>query len=216
MRLPEALLTDSDDHALRALHAYNSPRFGAAGFFTGSLFDQWDSTGTRAQDSDRFTADDLLAVTFLSVSVPPSAAHLLLRERAEQFAELLDELGPDRDLVDEPGPLADDWVGWKLMSALRELPRVGPTTASKLIARKRPRLRPIYDTVVAAVTDSVDSQWEPLRQLLVADDRALHRRLLRLQDAAGLPEAVSALRVFDVIAWMQPRSGGGTDNSADS
>ena len=154
---------------------------------------------------DRFTADDVLAVTFLSVSVPPAAAHLLLRESAERYAGLLRDLGADRDLVDEPGPIADDWAGWTLMSALRELPGVGATTASKLLARKRPRLRPIYDSVVASVTDCAQHQWEPLRSALAADDRALHQRLLRLRDAAALPEAVSALRVFDVIAWMQAR-----------
>ena len=32
--------------------------------------------------------------------------------------------------------------------------------------------------------------------------RALHRRLLSVRGEAGLPEEVSALRVFDVIAWM--------------
>ncbi|SEC59848.1 hypothetical protein SAMN04490220_2066 [Rhodococcus jostii] len=38
--------------------------------------------------------------------------------------------------------------------------------------------------------------WEALR----ADDGALHHRLLSLRMEAGLPEEVSALRVFEVIA----------------
>jgi len=42
--------------------------------------------------------------------------------------------------------------------------------------------------------------WEPLRLALRANDDALHHRLLRLRTAAGLPEQISALRVFDVIA----------------
>lgn len=32
---------------------------------------------------------------------------------------------------------------------------------------------------------------------------ALHHRLLSLREEAGLPAEISALRVFDVIAWME-------------
>ncbi|WP_257015033.1 DUF6308 family protein [Rhodococcus sp. ACPA1] len=30
----------------------------------------------------------------------------------------------------------------------------------------------------------------------------MHRRLLSIRKEAGLPEEISALRVFDVIAWV--------------
>ena len=92
-----------------------------------------------------------------------------------------------------------------LYEDLCALPNTGPTTASKLLARKRPRLRPIYDSVVAAVTGTRDRQWEPLREGLRADGGALHHRLLRLREAAELPPEVSALRVLDVVAWMDGR-----------
>jgi len=85
---------------------------------------------------------------------------------------------------------------------------LGRTTTSKLIARKRPRLVPIWDTVIAVVTDAHDHQWEPLRAALQEDDHALHRRLLTLRDAAGLPADVSALRVLDVIAWREGKNKG--------
>jgi hypothetical protein len=49
----------------------------------------------------------------------------------------------------------------------------------------------------------VATQWEPLRVELSANDGALHQRLLRLRDQVGLPEAVTALRVLDVIAWRE-------------
>ena len=77
-----------------------------------------------------------------------------------------------------------------------------------LLARKRPRLRPIYDTVVVAVTGTKRQHWEPMRQALRADDAALHHRLLRLREAAGLSQQVSALRVFDVITWMEGKKRG--------
>ncbi len=49
---------------------------------------------------------------------------------------------------------------WRLEAALRGMKLgVGRTTASKLkAARKRPRLHPIWDTVIAAVTDTPDYQ----------------------------------------------------------
>lgn len=205
---PDALSSDDDARALALLGSYyGTPAFGAWAY-GGAHFDGWDSTGTRGTDADRFTADDLIAVTFLSVDVRPPAARDLLRGRADEFALLLRELGPDRDLADEPERHPDDWAGWRLMAALRTLPDVGPTTASKLLARKRPRLRPIWDSVVSELTGTRESQWEPLRVALRADDRKLHRRLLRLRTSAALPEQVSALRVLDVICWMEGKSKG--------
>jgi uncharacterized protein DUF6308 len=209
-RLPGALLTPDDEPALTLLRRYyfGDPGTGA-GPAIGACFDGWDSTGTRAADADRFTADDLVAVTFLSVRVRPEGAVDLLRDRSNDFGELLAGLGPDRDLVDETGPLADDsWPGWRLQALLRATSGIDTTIATKLIARKRPRLRPVWDRVVAAVTDTRDHLWEPLRHALRADDRALHRRLLRLHQAAGLPPEVTPLRVFDVIAWREGKDRG--------
>jgi Family of unknown function (DUF6308) len=202
-RLPVALHGQDNDAALALLGRYYGPVFGAPLFYGGAAFDTWDSTGTRAADVDRFTADDLVAITFLSVEASANAAHALLHSRRGEFSDLLIAVGPDRDLVDEPEPFGEGSPQWGLMAALRSLDRVGPTIASKLFARKRPRLRPIYDSVVAAVTGTQQGQWEPLRQALRADDRQLHTRLLRLRAAAGLSEQISPLRVFDVITWLE-------------
>jgi hypothetical protein len=121
----------------------------------------------RRSDANRFTADDLVAVTFLSVDIPRIRRRELLRDRTDEFTRLLVALGPDRDLVDERDPLHDSWPGWDLMHALRGLPGVRTTIASKLQARKCPQLRPIWDLVVAAVTGK--AQWEPRRAALCAD-----------------------------------------------
>lgn len=85
------------------------------------------------------------------------------------------------------------------------LPGVGATTASTLLARKRPRLRPIYDTIVAEVVGST-RLWEPLRAHLTQHPD-LHERLLRLREQANLSTDVSALRVFDVVTWMEGKYG---------
>lgn len=206
--LPNALADPRDNTAaLELLCLYYGEVFCGPGAATGAAFDLWDSSDGRA-DWDRFTAHDLVAVTFLSVDVPAPAARLLLRDRADEFSALLVEVGPDRDLVDELEPFADDSAEWRLMNQLRGLPRVGNTTASKLLARKRPRLRPIWDQVVAEVTGTHQNQWEPLRTALRDDDKALHRRLVRLRDEAGLPAGISPLRVFDVICWREGKNRG--------
>lgn len=174
--------------------------------YTGAYFDTWDTTGTRAADANRFTADDLVAVSMLSVSVPSPAAIELLGRRAGSFSELLQDLGPDRDLVEEKEEWPKDWAGARLWDELMSLPGVGATTASKLFARKRPRLRPIYDSVVASVIGSRQI-WRPLRVRLQSD-ADLHDRLLRLKCEAGLPDDVSAVRVFDVVTWMEGKAAG--------
>jgi hypothetical protein len=197
MQLPQTFNQSDDGPPLallecyygRGAHAHHHP-------FTGAWFDTWDSTGTRAQDLDRFTADDLIAVSFLSVDIPA-----LLDVEADAFAALLKELGPDRDLVQETDGWSDDWAGSRLWQKLVALPGVGATKASKLYARKRLRLRPVYDSVVAKVLGT-NSLWEPLRAELQRD-ADLHPRLLRLRAKTGLPNQVSALRVFDVVTWME-------------
>lgn len=206
MKLPNSLTASDDTTALDRLHCY----FGRGshshhGQFTGAYFDTWDPAGTRERDADRFTSDDLVAVTFLSVTVPPRAAHELLVVRADQLSEMLVELGGDRELADESRAWDSGWVGWSIWEALGSIRGLGPTTVSKLYARKRPRLRPIYDTVVAEVIGQ-KRLWEPLRAHL-QDDPALQPRLLALHAAVGLPAQVSAIRVLDVLTWMQGRYG---------
>ena len=189
------------------VHRYYGAKYCGVGAAMGAMFDGWDSTGTRDVDADRFTADDFVAVSFLSVN-PAPAARELLRDGAAKFSAMLTELGPDRDLADEVDPLPADWIGWRIRQELERIDGVDTTTATKLLARKRPRLRPIWDKVVAAVTNAQKQQLEPVRVALRADNKALHRRLLGLRDIAGLPEEVSALRVFDVICWREGKDRG--------
>lgn len=204
-RLPQALQAEDDRPAIALLDRYFGKN-GAA--YLGAEFDTWGKPDGRDPHPNRFTADDVVALSFLSVPVGGLAARQLLRDQADELTELLTQLGEDRELADEPEPLADDWVGWKLMDALRHLDDIGATRASKLLARKRPRLRPIYDAVVAMVTGTEKHQWEPVRQALRADDGALHRRLVRLHDAVRLPSTVPYLRVLDVVAWLEGKDRG--------
>jgi hypothetical protein len=200
MDLPPLVSDGEQEQAADVLRCYYGLGRHSGHRFGGSWFDVWDSASTRQSDLDRFTADDLVAVSFLSVNVPAQAAVQLLEARREEFSDLLRAVGKDRDLVEETEPWADDWAGWRLWNELVALPDVGPTTASKLYARKRPRLRPIYDSVVERVIGT-RSIWEPLRLALQADP-SLHSRLLDIRAEAGAPTEVSAIRVFDVLTWM--------------
>jgi hypothetical protein len=208
-QLPKALQNPDDNRkALEYLRTYYEERPGTplGTYYTGARFDAWDSAKSRERDVNRFTADDLVAVTFLSVAVPPKAAWELLIRRPGDFNKKL-ETCSDRDLVDvNPHEINEEWPAWKLWNELRKLDGVDRVIAGKLLARKRPRLIPVYDRIVKAVTGGDSNYWEPLCRALRADDKALHRRLLRLRSEAGLSQSVSALRVFDVIAWMEGRN----------
>jgi len=207
MKLPAALETDDDAAALALLERYYDAPLDDERGFTGSAFDTWEPSGTRAASADVFTADDLVAVSLLSVRLTGRAAHELLVRRRDHFSALLAEVGPDRDLVDVEEEISTARPASRLLSALKSLPGVGTTTATKLLARKRPRLRPVWDTVVAGHLGVRYSYIEPLRQQLRADDGALHRRLVRLGQKAELT-GVSPLRVFDVVTWLEAKDAG--------
>lgn len=205
LTLPPALRHADDAAAVDLLQQYCG-KHDRGRTRTGVQWDTWDSTGTRTRDVDVFTADDLVAVTLLSVRVSGAGARMLLGERREEFGALLTAVGPDRDLADEKDEMTPASPVWQLEEALRTVPSVGRTTASKLIARKRPRLYPIYDSVVAQVLRTERAYLEPTRSALRADGLRLHTRLLALRDAAGLENTVPAVRVLDMIAWMHGKS----------
>lgn len=207
IRLPKALVADDDGAAVEVLRRYFTEPLVKTGYLrSGARWDTWDSTGTHGRDADTFTADDLVAVTMLSVDVSPDGAQILLRERVDEFGELLVAVGPDRDLADEADELTPESPVCRLEAALWTVPSIGRTVASKLIARKRPRLFPIYDRVIGEVLDTKQAHLEPVRTALRADDGALQRRLVSLREQAGLDEAVPALRILTVLAWMQLKS----------
>ncbi|MEU2110915.1 DUF6308 family protein [Streptomyces sp. NPDC019507] len=174
----------------------------------GSRFEHLAGGGDRPEVADRITAEDLVAVQTLSVTVPASVAlDLLEGPLGEELSSLLRSIPRDFDMADaESAHLTDDSPADRAWKLLRDQPRVGWVTAGKLLARKRPRLLPVYDRVVRCAVGRPASFWLALHTALREDDAALHRQLLRLRQAAGLPETVSALRVCDVAVWMSHRA----------
>ncbi|WP_432533707.1 DUF6308 family protein [Kineococcus arenarius] len=173
--------------------------------YTGRWFDVLAGGGDRPADRDRITADDVLAVQALSMRISPAMGRELVNgSTGQDLARLLQDVPSDVDLVDA----GDDLIGagsaanafWE---RVREVPRAGRVTASKLLARKRPRLIPVYDSVVKAVLGWSDGAfWRPLRDELSEADRSLWSSLEHLREAAGLPTGLTPLRVFDVVLWM--------------
>ncbi|MCJ0869696.1 DUF6308 family protein [Streptomyces sp. AP-93] len=177
---------------------------GGTPAFTGSRFEHLDGGGDRADIADIVTAADLMAVQMLSVQVPPRAALALLEgPLAGELSVLLGQIPADVDMGHaEPallGPGSPADRAWHLLTGQRGL---GWVTANKLLARKRPRLLPVYDQVVRCAVAEPASFWLSLRDALAADGKALHEQLLSLRDDAEVPETVSALRICDVVLWM--------------
>ncbi|MFE2625635.1 DUF6308 family protein [Streptomyces caelestis] len=181
---------------------------GAAAF-TGSRFEHLTGGGDLPEVADRITAEDLVVVQILSVTVPaPVALGILEGRLGAQLSGLLHAVPGDIDMTDaDVSDLAPRLLAARAWQLLEDQPAVGWVIAGKLLARKRPRLLPVYDKVArCALGRPRPSFWLALHAALRADDRALYRQLLALRHTAGLPETVSALRVCDVAVWMGHRA----------
>ncbi|MEU6240411.1 DUF6308 family protein [Streptomyces sp. NPDC047024] len=173
--------------------------------YTGSRFEHLSGGGDRASVADVVTADDLIAVQTLSVRVPVQVAvDLLEGDLGSRLSGYLRKIPGDVDLARadaaelKPGSAAHE--AWRLLC---EQTGVKWVVAGKLLARKRPRLLPVYDQVVRCVLGHPASFWLDLHAALRADGFALQQELLALRKCAEIPDTVSALRVCDVVLWMR-------------
>ncbi|WP_256106987.1 DUF6308 family protein [Streptomyces sp. ODS05-4] len=204
-RLWEAVTADRAVADLREY--YDGTTASGAPLFTGSRFEHLGGGGDRPGAADTVTADDLIAVQTLSVQVHPEVAlDLLEGDLGRRLARLLGEIPTGLDLaaadaahVDTSSPAEEAWA------LLEQRKHIGWVTAGKLLARKRPRLLPVYDQVVRCAVGRPGGFWLALRDALRADDLALHHALTALRRRAELPETVSALRVLDVVLWTGHR-----------
>ncbi|MGW4874340.1 DUF6308 family protein [Streptomyces chartreusis] len=178
-----------------------------AASFTGRRFEQLAGGGDRPAVANVVTADDLIALQTLSVMIPAQGAlDLLEGPLGLQLSELLHEIPNHLDMADadacDLAPESPADAAWQLLTSQ---PGIGWVTAGKLLARKRPRLLPVYDQVVRCILGRPTSFWLDLHSALRADDRALHHELLALRRSARVPDTVSALRICDVVLWMRHR-----------
>jgi len=119
------------------------------GRFTGAHFERLGGGGDRPEVADEFTAEDLVAVPMLSIPVVGDTALEILMHRRNQLHELLRQIPTDLTLAAvDPEVIGPSRPAWQTFLLLRSIRDVGPTTASKLLARKRPHLLSVYDSVV--------------------------------------------------------------------
>lgn len=203
LNVPEILRARSEDVAEALLREYFGPE-GTRTAYSGAHFEtlggRWDEL-----PPDEITASDLLAVSTLSVDVPASATIRILGPEVATISRLLRSIPADTDLPDAPDNLVDGGAAADLWALLRAMPGMGPTTTSKLLARKRPRLVPIYDSVVATVFGARNSggYWRAMRDLVHTD--GIWQRAEQLRTRAAIDPVVTPLRVIDVVVWMHGR-----------
>lgn len=174
--------------------------------YTGAHFH--DLTYSGPSHPDHFDIADVASLSLLSVTLNGPMARELMKN-PDLSTELARE--PDRDLadltdIDVQRLESDEGLNgaWRL---IRHIHGVGPTRTSKLLARKRPRLVPIWDSVISRVLglDGTRGYWTAFHRALTADSRALDERLSILADKAGVADRYSRLRVLDILAWMYGR-----------
>ncbi|MEV8355439.1 DUF6308 family protein [Micrococcus luteus] len=208
LHLPRTVVSDQTERAVDLLgHYFTSPKF------IGSQWDGFDPSGTRAASANVFTSDDVASAALLNTPVPGRAVVHLLITQSERFSKLLRTVGPDRDFIDvDPDPSGKDMAPvYELYEALKTLPKIGPTIASKLVARKRPRLFPIIDAELRqTVFHETRKDGYVGRALLHAEfsaqERTIWQRLESYRCAAALPAEVTTLRIFDALAWMEAKA----------
>jgi hypothetical protein len=209
-----------EDAAVRLVEAYfaDDPATGWARY-SGSRFELLGGGGDRPEVAYQVTAEDLIAVSMLSVRVVRYYALHVLDYRAREISGLLAQIpigvtladGEAGDLIAEGGPA---WKLWQLLHDIQPRPQhpqdkkqLGRVAAGKLLARKRPHLIPVYDSYVEGVLGRARTHgtwWRDLRYLL-QNDAGLVRELESVRSRAGAGH-LSLLRTFDIMCWMSAGS----------
>ncbi|MEO8555153.1 MAG: DUF6308 family protein [Actinomycetota bacterium] len=177
--------------------------------FSGSLFDSFGGGGDRPEVENQITSDDLLAVAAVNAAMPAVVTNQLLSEPLSgRLTARLRQLATDVDLWD-----AEDEVLTVAAEAYEQIRSIHPivsgygegwAAANKLLARKRPRLIPMYDAKVRRVANLAEgaSWWFSLRHAMHVDGEDNE---IRYRVCAAMREAdigyVSVLRGLDVILW---------------
>jgi hypothetical protein len=189
--LPDILSDQNVKAAAKLLHRYYREHDKKGLLSTGSYFDEWAGRGD-THNRDVITDSDAVAVSMLSVTVPAKAmVGLAEPETAARITELLEQIPTEvplsslsssekaAALLTGQGPAALLWK--ELRSTKDNRWGIGATTASKIMARKRPHLIPIWDEVIgqAIGADSSDGQWMNWHGLLTG--------------GSGLPERLAEI-----------------------
>lgn len=167
--------------------------FEPGGPFAGSTFDDLPDN-----PRDEFSAGDLLAASLLDVRFEPRAVRALLETRPSSLSELLAEIPDDVDLW--RATEEDLRPAYALWTEVRRLPGVGATKTSKLLARKRPRLIPIVDSVIREALPLGNDSWASLQAALQDEHVRTSVEAIR---PPWIASTISTLRLLDAATWMR-------------
>ena len=200
--VPAVLRTERTEDAVRLLRSYATDvRTKGGPAWSGSQFEAFG-----VNDVNRVTSDDLIAVTMLGVDFPAQAALRILETDVTVISGSLTEIPRDVDLADDQAAdaIARGSAAWDLWKYLTDLRGVDMTLASKLMARKRPTLIPVQDSVVRSAVGwhKKTDFWVGLRDMLRRDESALVSHLRKIRTDAKLDGKFADLRVFDIVVWM--------------
>jgi hypothetical protein len=213
MAIPDILDEHHIDTAAKLLGTYYGRTTAGLPAYTGSMYNCWGGGGDTSRDVNRVTSDDLIAVSFLSVDVPGEAAFGILESQAVLISDLLAQIPADLDMADVQADEFDKVLGeaspalqlWHVLRG-RDTGRRGMcvTRTSKLMARKRPLLVPVYDSAVGHLM-SLDlgsvGQWKRWHTAL-SDGTGLPQRLQEVRRISRITDPISDLRVMDIVLWM--------------
>lgn len=204
MPMAEKLIDIVRDEGVGHLGAYFAP-----GAYTGQWFETFAGGGDRAETRDRIAVDDLYAVEALSVQVPFAVGRELLEgQLGRDVNTCLEEIPTDVELGTRgAGGLVADGShadrAWRLLNNRNEKTGIGWVIAGKLLARKRPTLVPVYDSIVRCQIGAPDHVWLKLHDQLAANDGELRAALADVRTTVGVDDEVSILRVLDVVLWRR-------------
>lgn len=202
-RWPALIVERRTQEAAELLQRYYATTSKGAPAYSGSQFEAMAALNT---DPYSIGPADFIAAAMLSVDIPAQAAIRLLVRDAAEITDLLKQIPADRDIIDiDPDELTSGSAASELWRVLRRgTDGMGRTRTSKLIAAKRPRLIPIWDSFVERATGlDTSDYWCQFQSVLTADDHAVWTRLTDVRElASNVPDGVSNLRILDVLLWM--------------
>ncbi|WP_422390132.1 DUF6308 family protein [Arthrobacter sp. N1] len=183
---------------------------------TGASFDQWKGGGDRPDIANEITGDDCVAVSFLAVEVPRAAAIGLMDREKANVDRLLSLIPTDINMweLDEAG--YEKHLGlqspaqelWDVITRRNgEKWKVGRTKGSKIMARKRPNLIPIVDSVIEDLI-GYGHYWHDWHRAL-NDGSGLPQRLEKIRQDSGILELdykPSILRIMDIVLWAEGKA----------
>lgn len=188
------------------------------GPYTGSHFESLDRD-IWENHPNRITGSDLYALSTLQISVPKTAGVGILGAEQSRISKLLAKI-PDKRLEYLSAEDYEKHLGrespaqelWDLLCRNNSGDKkwgIGSTTASKIMARKRPHLIPIQDSVVDAVIGrNKKNAWELWWNAFRNDSKLIGRAddfRKCIDDPQVTRPQLSTLRIFDVVLWMHGR-----------